>query len=114
LPLTVPLAGPVLDFNQQVSAPCRAHQRQAPNLDGSAFFVKIRACIQPKPSDYLTVFKNIGETRMFMSDKLFPYINSQLFLSVNLTLSTALLIQLSRIISSMPCCYLSINEQVNA
>jgi hypothetical protein len=24
--LTVPLAGPVLDFNQHVNAPCRAHQ----------------------------------------------------------------------------------------
>jgi hypothetical protein len=24
--LAVPLAGPALDFNQQVSAPCRAHQ----------------------------------------------------------------------------------------
>jgi hypothetical protein len=24
--LTVPLAGPVLDFNQLVNAPCRAHQ----------------------------------------------------------------------------------------
>ena len=28
--LTVPLAGPVLDFNQQVSAPCRAHQQKGP------------------------------------------------------------------------------------
>ena len=27
--LTVPLAGPVLDFNQQVSAPCRAQHKKA-------------------------------------------------------------------------------------
>jgi hypothetical protein len=30
--LAVPLAGPALDFNQQVSAPCRAHKKNDANL----------------------------------------------------------------------------------
>ena len=35
--LTLPLAGRVEDFHLQVSAPCRAHQRKAPQMRG--FFI---------------------------------------------------------------------------
>ena len=33
--LAVPLAGPALDFNQQVSAPCRAHKQKTPWFQGA-------------------------------------------------------------------------------